>query len=429
MKLLVNLMKYFIWLFYYGVVMTFFIAALPLFLILFIDGMGLGLVFPLVNSLIVDPSTDFLVAGTTDSTRSLLYGVIIGIFMICWFFGAAILGDLSDSIGRKKALMICLLGSFGGYCLASVAVMLKSVGLLIAGRVIAGFTSGSQPIAQAAIVDISTLKTKARNIGFILMSLSLGFVVGPILGGVFSNPNVVTWFTFSTPFTFVALLSLLNALLLQVFFKETFIRKDKISIKYFHAVKVFISAFQHPHIRFLALIFLIFMLGWSNYYTYATYFVYKRYGFDTLQTTLFMAWLGVGFALGTSFLTELLTRYMSIKKTIILSLILSSISTLIFVMTNHPFYAWATVVPTGAFAIVAYSASLALFSNQVDQNSQGWVMGITGAIMALSFGIIGLLGGILLHQSENIPFVVCIAGLVLAAILMVFYQPTQEGQP
>lgn len=71
--------------------MSFFIAALPLLLILFIDGMGVGLVFPLINSLIVGPATDFLAAGTTESTRSLLYGVIIGIFMICWFFGAAIL--------------------------------------------------------------------------------------------------------------------------------------------------------------------------------------------------------------------------------------------------------------------------------------------------------------------------------------------------
>ncbi len=274
--------------------MPFIVAAFPLLLVLFIDGMGLGLVFPLVNSLIIDASTNFLAEGTSDATRSFLYGVIIGIFMICWFFGAAILGDLSDSIGRKKALMICLLGSFGGYLLASIAVMMKSVALLIAGRVIAGFTSGSQPIAQAAMVDMSTIQTKARNIGLVLMALSIGFVIGPIIGGVLSDSRIVSWFTFSTPFTFVALLSLLNALLLKLLFKESFIRKDKLSIKYFHAIKIFISAFKHPSIRYLSLIFLIFMLGWSNYYTFATFFVYKKYGFDPLHTTLFMSCLGSG---------------------------------------------------------------------------------------------------------------------------------------
>lgn len=408
--------------------MQFFLAAFPLLLVLFIDGMGLGLVFPLVNSLIVDPSTDFLAAGTSDAARSVLYGVIIGIFMLCWFFGAAILGDLSDSIGRKKALMICLLGSFGGYFLASIAVITKSVALLITGRVIAGFTSGSQPIAQAAMVDMSTLKTKARNIGLVLMSLSIGFVIGPIIGGVLSDSRLVSWFTFSTPFTFVAFLSLLNALLLKFLFKESFIRKSKISIKYFHAVKIFISAFRHPTICFLSLIFLIFMLGWSNYYTFATIFVFKKYGFDPLYTTLFMSCLGVGFALGASVITQYFTRWLSLKSTIITCLILSSLSTFVMLVTTESIYAWITVIPTATFALTAYSASLALFSNQVDQNSQGWVMGITGAIMALSFGIIGLLGGVVLHLSENIPMIASIVGLLAAAALMVFYRPTQEGQ-
>ena len=409
--------------------MPFLIAAFPLLLVLFIDGMGLGLVFPLVNSLIIDPSTDFLAAGTSDGTRSFLYGVIIGIFMLCWFLGAAILGDVSDSIGRKKALMICLLGSFGGYFLASIAVITKSVSLLIAGRIIAGFTSGSQPIAQAAMVDMSTLKTKARNIGLVLMSLSIGFVIGPIIGGVLSDSRLVSWFTFSTPFTFVALLSLLNALLLKLLFKESFIRKNKLSIKYFHAIKIFISAFRHPTICFLSLIFLIFMLGWSNYYTYATIFVFKKYGFDPLYTTLFMSCLGVGFALGASVVTQYFTRWLSLKSTIITCLILSSLSTLVMLVTTESIYAWLTVIPTAIFALTAYSASLALFSNQVDQNSQGWVMGITGAIMALSFGIIGLLGGVILHHSENIPMIASIIGLLAAAALMVFYHPTQEGQP
>ena len=81
----------------------------PLFLVLFIDGMGLGLLFPILNSIIVDPASAFLPATTSIVMRDFLYGLTVGIFMLCWFFGAAILGDLSDTVGRKKALMICLL--------------------------------------------------------------------------------------------------------------------------------------------------------------------------------------------------------------------------------------------------------------------------------------------------------------------------------
>ena len=86
-----------------------FAAIAPLFLVLFIDGMGLSLLFPVLNSIIIDTHSDFLLSTVSMTMRNFLYGMTVGIFMICWFFGAAFLGDLSDMIGRKKALMICLL--------------------------------------------------------------------------------------------------------------------------------------------------------------------------------------------------------------------------------------------------------------------------------------------------------------------------------
>src|SRR5579872_2397994 len=146
---------------------NFFILAGPLLLVLFIDGMGLGLVFPLINGLIFDKNSTFL-ANThfPPAMHNIIYGAIISIFMLCWFFGAAILGDLSDQIGRKKSLIICLVGTFLSYLIAAFSVTFQSLTFFIIGRVIAGFTSGSQPIAQAAIIDLSKQEHKARNIGF-----------------------------------------------------------------------------------------------------------------------------------------------------------------------------------------------------------------------------------------------------------------------
>nr|WP_273700676.1 MFS transporter [Coxiella burnetii] len=144
--------------------------------------MGLSLLFPVLNAIIIDNHSNFLPAATTLATRDFLYGLTVGIFMICWFFGAAILGDLSDTVGRKKALLVCLIGSFLGYLLSAFAVGIHSLTFLILGRVIAGFTAGSQPIAQAAIVDVSSEAHKARNIGLILLAISLGLSSGPSLG-------------------------------------------------------------------------------------------------------------------------------------------------------------------------------------------------------------------------------------------------------
>ena len=80
----------------------FFLAAAPLFLVLFIDSMGLGLVFPILNTLVLDPHAHFVASTMNASTRNFLYGLTISLYMFCWFFGAAFLGDISDQIGRKK---------------------------------------------------------------------------------------------------------------------------------------------------------------------------------------------------------------------------------------------------------------------------------------------------------------------------------------
>ncbi|MBW5803107.1 sugar porter family MFS transporter [Coxiella endosymbiont of Ornithodoros amblus] len=75
----------------------------------------------------------FLAAVTTLVTWDFLYGLTVGIFMTCWFFGAAILGDLSNTLGRKNALLLCLIGSFLDYLLSAFAVGIYSLTFLILG--------------------------------------------------------------------------------------------------------------------------------------------------------------------------------------------------------------------------------------------------------------------------------------------------------
>lgn len=406
--------------------MKFFAAAFPLFLVLFLDGMGLGLVFPMLNSILIDPAASFLPPATSDEMRNFLYGLTVGIFMICWFFGAAILGDLSDTIGRRKSLLICLLGGFLGYFFSALGVVFRSMTILIIGRLIAGFTSGSQAIAQAAIVDLSTPETKNRNIGLILLAVSIGFIVGPMLRGILSSSTLVSWFSFSTPFYFAAVLSLLNAVFLYFFFKETFVKKGKVVIHFHHAIQIFISAFKHPKIRFLSLFFLFFILGWSNYYTYISMFLFKRYGFSPLEVTFFMALLGLGFSIGFGFLPNYSAKKLGLKGSVILGIVVGAFSILITVAASKASYAWLTVIPIGIFISVAYSNGISLFSNQVDAESQGWVMGITGSIMALCFGVVGLLSWLINKFSPGAPLVISYILLFLSALIVYFYQRVKQ---
>src|SRR3989338_1627209 len=398
----------------------FIIAAFPLLLVLFIDGMGLGLVFPILNSMIMDPHSTVVSAHLSPNMRNLIFGSTIGVFMLCWFFGAAFLGDLSDQIGRKKSLMICLLGAFLGYLLSAFSVWFNAFWLLILGRMIAGFTAGSQPIAQAAIVDISTEEHKARNIGWILFAISMGFVFGPLLGGLLSDQNIFSGFNYSIPFVFAAVISLLNAFLLQVLFYETFHPKEKKKIKIYRAIQIFISAFQHEKVRELSYIFLVMVFGWSSFYTFISMFLLKEYQFSTVYVSLFMGCLGIGFGIGNGFLVDYCTHRYRLKSIVVTHLLLTAFFIFVIVSTFSPFYAWLAVVPVGALGAVAYAVILTIFSNQVDADSQGWVMGITGAIMAFAFGMNGIFVGMLADMGARIPIVLAVLGLAISAFMMIF---------
>lgn len=405
---------------------NFLITAAPLLLILFIDGMGLGLVFPILNNLIVDPASTFVDPALTDNMRNFIFGIIVSIFMLCWFFGAPYLGDLSDNVGRKKSLMICLIGASLGYAISGIGVSAHSLSLLIIGRIIAGFTSGSQPIAQAAIVDMSEPEHKTRNISLILLALSLGFIFGPLIGGILSNKSFFPWFSFSLPFYFATTISLLNALLLHFSFQETFITAQKVKVKLHRAIEIFISAFRHEKIRNLSLIFLIMVFGWSSYYTFISMFLLKKFNFSAFDVTLFMAAMGVGFGIGNGFLANFCAKHFKLQPCVIAALALAAVGITATVLSQSATTSWILIIPIAALLSVAYAIILTIFSNQVDSSAQGWVMGITGAIIALTFGINSLLLGLLTNLGVNAPLYISSFGLALSAIFMSFYKESPE---
>lgn len=407
---------------------SFLIKAAPLLLVLFIDGMGLGLVFPILNGLIFDPNSTFLNNETLSPLmHTVIYGAIIGTFMLCWFFGAAILGDLSDKIGRKKALIICLIGAFLSYLISAISVITNSLTLLIIGRIISGVTAGSQPIAQAAIIDISHEDHKTRNIGYILLALSLGFVFGPLLGGILADKSIVSWFDFATPFYFASIISFINIILLLVFFKETFISKSTtFAINPYQAIDIFISAFKNDKVRMLTIIYFIFILGWSSFYSFLALYLLKVYQFVPTQVSIFMALMGVGFGIGNGYLVNFLAKRFSLRDNFIYATFIAALLIISMIWIQNSLYNWMIIAALAAVISVAYAAILTLFSNQVDARSQGWVMGITGSVMAFVFGIDGIVVGFIAAFSAVAPM--WIAAISLMLTLVVAYPFLRESR-
>lgn len=400
------------------------LSMFPLFLVLFIDGMGLGLLFPILNTILIEPNAGFLPVSTSEWLRNFYYGLTIGIFMICWFFGAAILGDISDTLGRKKSLMICLIGAFFGYFLSALAIIFHSFSLLLLGRIIAGFTAGSQPIAQAAIVDVSTEDTKARNIGLILLSISLGFVLGPVFGGLLSNNHLVSWFNFTVPMYFAALLSLINALILGFSFHETLKKAQKsVAIRWHHALSVFASAFKHPTITRYSIVLLVMIFGWSNYFTFIPLYLLQTYHYDVMQVSLYLALMGLGFSVGCGYIVSIFTKRFKFDDIVIVGLLITASQVVLLLATSQEWVLWLTTFIIGLSLSVAYSVLLTIFSNQVKDDEQGWVMGVTGSIMALCFGLTSVFTGLVAHFGAVVPMLLAFVGIFLSAMMLFFMRP------
>tara|TARA_R110000868_G_scaffold158036_4_gene385848 strand:+ start:7750 stop:8988 length:1239 start_codon:yes stop_codon:yes gene_type:complete len=394
-------------------------AMFALFVVLFIDGLGQAIFFPILVKALLDPNAATLVAHASMASRNLIYALVIGLYFLTWFLGAGVLGELSDRSGRKNALLVCMGGAATGYLLSALAFIFHSVALLFIGRIIAGFTAGSQSIAQAAITDVSPPEKLTRNVGFILMAVTIGMVMGPILGGVLSNENLVSWFSVSVPLYVATALAVLNFILLAVSFKETSAKSERIRINLGKAISVFVSAFKHDTVRYLSITFLALQLGFSGYFLYISVYLLHHFHMTANGVTVYMVLLGIGFSIGFSFITRMLEPHKAKAKVIIIcSYGVLAVGVLITWLASNILWIWLVTIPMAAALSTGYSFMIAAFSAQVDQDRQGWVMGISVSIMALAGGVIVIVAGLLSSISIALPLMVSVGLLALGIVLI-----------
>lgn len=392
-------------------------ALLALFLVLFIDGMGQGLIFPILTNVIINPNSHEILYLATRETRTIWYGVVICCFFFAWFFGAALLGDLSDRSGRKKALLICLSGAALGYLLSALAFWAHSIWLLVIGRLIYGFTAGSQPIAQASIADVSPPQDKARNMGMILLAVTLGIMAGPIIGGFLSDSNLVSWFRDSTPLYFACGLAIFNILYLSLFYQETSQSHGEIKIRLFRAIEVFTSAFADRELRYLSISFLSLQIGWSIYYLYISVYLARIFNFSSTTIGVFFAVLGLGLTLGFAVLVRFVTKFV-LTNVIAAGYFILLLGVIVTILATQADYVWVAVLPATAGMATAYAYFMTLFSNAVSETKQGWVMGVTGAIIAFAAGVATLLATLVASFSAAAPlWLACF--FILFGIIMI----------
>ncbi len=396
---------------------------LSLCLLILIDHMGFGILYPVLVPIFMDPDSGILGPAMSESTKNLWFSITLSVFPICVFFSAASAGDLSDQFGRKKILIFCLLIAAVGYALSAVAVDLRNLPLLLLSRVLAGLSAGSMPIAQAAAIDLSTEDSKASNLGIIILMASFGFLLGPLVGAFFTNPHIVSWFSYSTPLYFASFMALVNLWMLR-FFKETFVPKQRAPLSVKRMFKLLTVPFCLENIRSLACIFLFMQLGWSFYFQFISIFLLKKHAFNAQHIGYFMSLIGVGFAFGSCVVLRIITKYFSDTTVALIALSFATLGGILTTSTLSSSGIWFIALLLGISMSVAYSIIVKLFSSLVSREKQGWIMGVSEAIASVAWATTPLIAGYVGQFSVSIPIMLATVLFLGSFLLLQFWKPS-----
>lgn len=391
---------------------------LLIFLTVFIDMVGFGIVIPVLP----------LYAEHFHATPFQI-GWLTGIYSGMQILFTPLLGKLSDRVGRRPVLIASLAGTAIGFLIMGWA---SSLSLLFVARIIDGATGGNISTAQAYIADVSTPENRSRSMGMVGAAFGLGFVFGPMIGGVLSR------FSYGAPFYFAAALAAINVTLLYFILPESLSAEHRSQR---HARARLSEVFRHGHGRMFGLVVATYFFDISGFAIMTTLFALmteKHFGYDARQNGYIFGFIGIISVIMQGGLIGRLVKLFGETALVRVGLLL-----LAFSMALLPF-ATGLVSLLVICAVTAIANGLTsptltgLASQMIDRGWQGRALGIMQSAGSVGRLVGPLLGGWLLMFDLGYPVaryartpLFASAALLLVAffIALTFRRPAGDFTP
>lgn len=348
-------------------------SRLPLVFILLtvvIDSMGIGLVLPVMPALIEE------VTGGDLAGAAVWGGVLTSVFAVMQFLFGPTLGALSDRFGRRPVLLVSLFVMAADYLVMAVA---GSIWLLLAGRVVGGITAGSQAAAAAYIADISRPEQKAARFGLIGAAFGIGFVLGPLVGGLLGE------FGTRAPFYAAAALAALNLALGYAVLPETV--TDRIRRPFAWRRANPLGAFRHlsrlPGVGRLLAMFFLYQVAFFVYPAIWAFFTTARFGWTPQMIGISLASFGVAMVIVQGWLIRLILARLGERNTVLYGLAFNFFAFLAMALVASPALA-LMLTPLTALGAVVTPALQGMMSRAAPDDSQGELQGLLGSVAALA---------------------------------------------
>jgi len=346
-----------------------------IFITLLIDVTGLGLIIPVMPKLIED------LLQTSDISKASRYGGWLTFaYAFVQFLFAPVLGNLSDKYGRRPVLLFSLLGFGIDYLFLSFA---PTIGWLFIGRVIAGITGASFTTASAYIADISTPENRAQNFGMIGAAFGLGFILGPMIGGLLGELGA------RVPFFVAAGLALLNCAYGYFVLPESLSKENRRNFEWRRANPVgsLLQLKKYPAVAGLIISMILIYIAGHAVQSNWSFFNIERFGWSPKMIGISLGIVGLLVGGVQGGLVRVINPRIGNEKSVYVGLGLYALGLVLFAFATEGWMMFVFLIPY-CLGGIAGPALQSIISGHVPPNEQGELQGALTSLMSAT-SIIG----------------------------------------
>lgn len=350
------------------------------FISLLLEVLGFGLLIPVSPKLV-----QHLLGDVSEAVASPYYSWLMATYAAVQFVFAPTLGALSDRYGRRPVLLLAIFGSGLDYFAMALA---PNIAVLFVTRAINGLSGGTMTVCSAYIADVTPPDKRAAGFGILGAAFGLGFILGPLVGGVLGSWHI------HLPFYVAGALCILNWIYGYFVLPESLPPERRMSLNWvrMNPISVLLSIGKYPIVRRMAGAW--FFLNMAQFALHATWALSMaaRYGWKEWEVGLSLAIVGVGAAFVQASLAKKVIARIGERKAMIIGLIIG--------VCAYAGYGWApqgwiiyALVAVASIGGIAGPATQAIITKRVRPDEQGRVQGGLTSVVSIAQIIAPIAGG------------------------------------
>jgi MFS family permease len=388
---------------------------LPIYMVVFLSFFGYALTIALFIPMLMDSHVALLPAASPTATRVTLSGLLLAMYPLGQFLGSPVIGHLSDHFGRKKILILSLILCIIGFSGIAISIYLHSLVWLFISCIFTGLCESNMAISQSIIADKARDNNhKTKLIGYAFSACSLGYVLGPLLGGAAAHQ-----FGYSLPFVMTASFVIALIAWLAISFNDSYKPNTTIKINIWEAIFALKTLATHKHVRKIYLINFLIFFSVQGLYRVVPLYLVNTWRPSLLVYSHIIAYVSFLCLLANLFFISRLAKYFSTKSLLIGLLILGAICVFSIIIPKQFHWIWLTyglaVIPT----VMTLTTCTIWLSNQVDSKEQGQVLGNNQALLVLGEASSAAIGGAVAAINISLP-IIMMGFILFACSFMIF---------